>query len=135
MRILAAVVLLLTLAIPSETLSVKEAQHTPDVETVSGFLEICAADDKSADLTPTTDTMHRGMCVGWIIGFVDGVLTTEAAHSIPPRAALICLPEGNSYGQMIHVIKKYIADHPELEHVGTEALALLALKTAFPCKK
>jgi hypothetical protein len=36
---------------------------------------------------------------------------------------------------MIHVIKKFIAGHPELEHLRTEGIASAALAEAFPCKE
>jgi hypothetical protein len=134
-RILAAVVLFLVLAIPSEPLNFGGPQLNPDMKTVSGFLEMCAAQDKSPEDWTRTEILNDGYCIGWINGFVNGVLESEAIHYVPTRLWLVCPPPGNSFGQMIHIVKKYVADHPELEHFGTETLALRALSAAFPCKK
>jgi hypothetical protein len=36
---------------------------------------------------------------------------------------------------MINIIRKFIADNPEKEHLPTVALAIAALAKAFPCRE
>ena len=51
------------------------------------------------------------------------------------KDVIFCSPSGNSYGQMIHITKKFIADHPEMEHLSTGVIGGAALAEAFPCRE
>jgi hypothetical protein len=136
MRILAAVVLTLVLAAPSQTSNLNRPDTSfPNINSVSGFMEICSSVDKPSAEWKGTDALNFGYCMGWITGFVYGIPQAETYHKIPVESGVICFPEGINYVQMIHVVKKGIADHPEGEHLGTPAIALFALRTAFPCGK
>jgi hypothetical protein len=44
-------------------------------------------------------------------------------------------PAGEIHGQSIRVVVKYIDDRPERQHEDFMALALEALRAAWPCKK
>jgi hypothetical protein len=104
----------------------------PDISTISGFNELCGNLDDPNKQQKVMFNFAAPYCIGWVNGFVHGVLIGEVFDNHPLQ---VCLPQGNSFGQMVRVIKKFIADHPEEEHRGTEVLALWALEQAFPCKK
>lgn len=103
------------------------------IESTKGFLEICAAlDEKPASQSPF-ELFKTGYFVGWMNGFTTGILGAEAAHSVTGRNPIFCPPEGNSFQQMVHITRKYIADHPEEEHLPTGVVVVTALHQAFPC--
>jgi Rap1a immunity proteins len=106
----------------------------PDIRTSQGFLEMCAAAGKDSTATSEVEKFETGYCVGWVSGLVDGMLVAETAHGVEDKDTIFCLPVGNSTGQMLRIIKKFIADHPEKEHMQMRAIAFAALAVAFPCK-
>jgi len=59
----------------------------------------------------------------------------ETAYDVVPGRVRFCWPDGSSIRQAIHVIRKFIADHPEMEHLPTTVIAFRALSEAFPCHK
>lgn len=134
---LAALPLILILALfatPAGSGSKPVSSDLPDIDTTSGFLEMCAAVDKKATDQSQVELFHSGYCLGWIAGLTNGIHLAEATHRMTEPNVIFCPPTGNSYGQMIHIIKKFIAAHPEMEHQSTGTLAGAALAEAFPCK-
>ena len=70
---------------------------------------------------------------GFITGFTAGVdLEAGATKQKPLR--LFCLPEGNSLGQNMLVVMKWLKDHPERLHEDARIAIVLALENAFSCK-
>ncbi|SRR6266404_1578001 len=110
-----------------------QQDHFPDISTTAGFLEMCSTLEKQVTQQSEIEIMKRGYCLGWMNGLTAGIHTSEAIHH--DENEIFCSPEGNSFGQMVRVIKKYIADHPEHEHLLTELLAAKALQQAFPCTR
>lgn len=96
---------------------------------------MCSAVDKKPTDQSEIELFQSGYCVGWIAGLTNGMHVAEAMHRISENNVIFCAPVGNSYGQMIHIIKKFIADHPEKEHLSTGIIAGAALADAFPCKE
>ena len=45
----------------------------------------------------------------------------------------ICFPEGNSYGQVLKIVTKFLSNHPERLHEPMPVLVYNALVLAFPC--
>jgi hypothetical protein len=46
----------------------------------------------------------------------------------------VCLPTGITRAQTVHVVMKYLRDHPEQRHLVASALIRAALQPAFPCE-
>jgi hypothetical protein len=108
----------------------------PNIDTTRGFLEICATADKNLEGHWSQEDIYKaGLCLGWITGFTNGIHVGEDMHRVNEKNFIFCPPVGNSYAQMVHIIKKFIADHPEIEHKATGAIAGAALGQAFPCKE
>jgi len=72
--------------------------------------------------TPLELSMRAGFCAGLVegIGFA---------------GVGICFPNGVTNGQIIRVVVKYIDDRPARLNEDFRALALEALRAAWPCKK
>jgi hypothetical protein len=47
----------------------------------------------------------------------------------------LCIPNAVTNGQMVRVVVKYIEDRPARMHENFKALAVEALRAAWPCKK
>jgi hypothetical protein len=80
------------------------------------------------------EKFDAGQCVGWVSGFAAGLIETEAAQGVINKKSLpiVCWPSTITNIQLIHIIKKYIVDHPEQENFGTEPIAFFAIRSAFP---
>lgn len=78
------------------------------------------------------DTVH---CVSWVEGFVNGVIVTEEFLNTPEKDKMFCSPQGVTYIQIGRIIRKYISEHPERQHLPTRFLSSEAVVGAFPCKK
>jgi hypothetical protein len=98
-------------------------------ESGTAFLADCSAFDSP------NNTQEAVVCLAWIEGFVNGALVTEIFHKTPEKDQMFCLPSGVTSLQAGRVIRKYIVDHPEREHMPTEYLASEALIYGFPCKQ
>jgi hypothetical protein len=107
----------------------------PDIDTSRGFLEMCAAVDKKPTEQSQGELFQSGYCIGWMAGLAKGIHVAEAAHQTSEKNAIFCPPAGNSYGQMIHIARRFIADHPEMEHLSMGVIVGAALAEAFPCKE
>jgi Rap1a immunity proteins len=70
-----------------------------------------------------SNTFPAGTCAGYIVGAVDALLETGA----------FCVPDGVEAGQVIDVVKLYLAQHPEKRHLAASDLVVDALKEKFPC--
>lgn len=101
------------------------------IETVSDFLDVCKTIDD--DTQSVAETFKSGYCSGWATGVLEGLRLSEAEHEIPRGAQLVCAPEGNSPNQMVQIVRKYVSDHPEKEHIPMTVIATQALASAFPC--
>ena len=106
---------------------------SPDIDTTQGFLKICSAVDK--DQRDSDEYLEIGYCVGWVAGLLDGVKVAEGAYNVVPANVLFCVPDGATTKQAVHIIRKYIADHPEDEHHSTRVIAVVAISKAFPCRQ
>jgi len=119
---------------PADSGSGQLTSHFPDINSTKGFLEICATVDEKYASQSQFELLKSGYCVGWMNGITAGILGAEAAHRVSEKDYIFCLPEGNSAQQMVHITRKYIADHPEEEHLVTGVIVVAALHQAFPCR-
>jgi Rap1a immunity proteins len=69
-------------------------------------------------------TYARGSCMGIIetLRFTGSMLE-------------LCIPNAVTNGQMVRVVVKYIDDRPARMHENFKALAIEALRAAWPCEK
>ena len=118
----------------------KTASEQPDISR-SGrdFLEVCASVDSKGgvDSEGNKDTariQRDATCLGWVEGFADGFLVYGELLSVPRKDRMACVPRGVTALQIVHVIKKYLADNPEKAHRPTRYVVSIALAGTFPCK-
>jgi hypothetical protein len=75
--------------------------------------------------------LAQRICFGLIIGVAEGAIIQSRTLNAPRP---FCPPAGVQENQMVHVVAKYIDQHPEVTHMRLAELAYLALKEAWPCK-
>ena len=112
----------------------KSAAEQPDISrSGSNFLEICG----NIDNQPNGDSIrvqNDATCLGWVEGFGDGFTVHDELLGVPEKDRMVCVPRGVTTIQIIHTMKKYIADNPDKAHRATRYVASIALARAFSCK-
>ena len=92
--------------------------------------------DNRASLETFTATEGRNVdlqgmfCLGFAEGLTMGVMATD----IQRASKTFCEPDNVTNLQVVRIITKYIADHPDKAHEPTAVLAVEALRKAFPGK-
>jgi len=95
----------------------------------SELLERCEAylgDDTNANIA------SGNACAGYVEGIVDEHNTFVNWGEIKP--AWWCVSKHSNLGQLIHVVTKYLQEHPEDLHQTASGLTVIALTDAFPCE-
>lgn len=70
------------------------------------------------------------VCLGYFMGVSDApVMNSEKSR----EEAVYCLPAGATYEQNREVFHKYLRENPQIRHVSTHLLFMLAMNTSFPC--
>jgi hypothetical protein len=77
----------------------------------------------------TDELVHAELGLGFCKGYI------EAHAEELGLAGKVCLTTDNKPDQLIAVVKKYLADHPELWDKPAMWLVRDALAQAFPCSK
>lgn len=106
------------------------------------LLQRCAEAVKSLDATtPQTETRKVSSDVSLCVGFVEGVVgaatlyTVGAGQGTLPEVLRICVPTTTSTEQVIRAIVRFLETRPRLlEETWAPALAVAALRDAYPCK-
>lgn len=70
-------------------------------------------------------------CIGYFMGIADAPVMNMGKL---PEEAVYCLPEGASYEQHRDVFHKFLRDNPQVRHISTHHLFLMAMNASFPCK-
>ena len=81
------------------------------------FLRVC--EKGPADIV-------SGLCVGYVWGVTDGVDLVRVSREFCPGPEV-------TIGQRLHIVLKFINDHPETSDARTDLLILAAMNDAFPC--
>ncbi|HBZ68454.1 MAG TPA: hypothetical protein DEP35_01330 [Deltaproteobacteria bacterium] len=89
----------------------------------------------------------KGLCDGYVAGVADAnqVYELKDGQLLPKLAAdgsiegahlelRWCLPTGSTGPQLVKVVKKWLAQHPEELREQAAAVIAKALQQAFPCK-
>jgi hypothetical protein len=79
--------------------------------------------DQDADIT------DAAYCFGYVNAAFGSLQFIKKAS----KAAPYCLPEGVTGDQLIRIVQKYLADHPENLHYVAYGEVYLAITKAFPC--
>ena len=130
MKALLSAVLVCTL-----TGTLHAAVDTPG-ESGNAFLRMCSVIDKDDAGKTGREKMQEVACVGYINGVGDGVeasITFAQVQNSSVRKPY-CLPSDAENGQLVRIVLKYVKGHPELAHMPTAGLVMLALQEAFPCR-
>lgn len=91
----------------------------PDIISANGVLPGC--------INALSDQPNSNLA--WETGYCQGIVST-----LSYMEDQLCFPKGVTTGQQIRVIVRYINDRPERMHENFKALALEAMKAAWPCK-
>jgi Rap1a immunity proteins len=73
----------------------------------------------------------KDICENWIAGFADGLFASRVAAETGRSA---CLPNGFTGYQANKIVKKFIAENPQLLQEPARAIVFIALSHAFPCR-
>ena len=131
--LIAALVGIFFIDLPARTAQ-KSAPEQPDIShSGRDFLEVCSGVDRGGNQDGET-IQRNATCLGWVQGFTDGFLVHEELLSVPRRDRMACMPRGVTTLQVVHVIRKYLAENPTKAHRPTRYIASIALASAFPCR-
>jgi hypothetical protein len=104
------------------------------IEDGNSLAEFCKESPKPTAL----ETLHRGMCAGYIVGVKDAEETTKislrAANMEDKRRLTFCVDQRVTNGQLLDVVNKFLKDHPEVLHLSAAMIIDGALARSFPCK-
>jgi hypothetical protein len=109
-------------------------QHPNDI-TGSGkvFLDGCSSIDKPAKQLSSYETHSNVQCLSYVDGIFESLSLADSAH-IGPHG--FCAPEQPvQRKELVQIVSKYVADHPETSNERTVILVWLAFSQAFPCNK
>lgn len=128
MRMLRVVLVFSLLAIPA-----RPADKDDVVGFGNSFYDHCASAETLLDKGNSSDaeTLHGMFCLGFAEGLTMGIMAADGAHG----QHTFCEPDNVTNLQIVRIVRKYIADHPEKAHEVTAVLAVEALSRAFPCGK
>jgi len=106
---------------------------------VALIISICgSASAQSSDINSANNIMPgcrkglQGASIGYLEGLCQGTIQTSLYFSVQLG---ICAPAGVNVGQFMRVVVKYIDERPARMHEDFRALALEALRAAWPCKR
>ena len=71
------------------------------------------------------------VCLGYFMGVSDAPVPNSEKSR---EEAVYCLPAGATYERNREVFHKYLRDNPQVRHVSTHLLFMLAMNASFPCE-
>ena len=84
--------------------------------------------DLARDCSASQNYFSYGSCSGYLMGVADMMAQPEWPY--PTKA---CLPDEVGRGQLVAIVKKYIASHPNKLQDPALDIVPTALAQAFPC--
>ena|ERR1700730_4592909 len=96
----------------------------------NSFYDNCA----SVETFTATEGRNLDLQGMFCLGFAEGLTMGVMAADIQRASKTFCEPDNVTNLQVVRIIRKYIADHPDKAHEPTAVLAVEALRKAFPCK-
>lgn len=94
------------------------------------------------------ETYYRVKCLSYVDGVINGTTgilnyfydnsaetDTTVRNLIRKSPGFFCFPENVTKGQIVDIVKQLLERHPEIRHQDASDLILLAIKSAWPCKK
>ena len=123
------IVMILSFSLPS--LAIAESPDNGKVLLEECVLAISLTDKQIKPTSDNVDKFGRGtLC----LGFLKGILQTNATYQVLGEEVLFCVPkEGVSNIQAARIVVKYLKENPEKQHDLGITLAIQALSNAFPC--
>jgi hypothetical protein len=106
----------------------------------SSLLQFCSAYLQAADngSVASGGAIHATFCIGFLTGIEDfDVMLSQREADRNGGKGLIqhaCIAEAARTDQAVWVVVKWLRDHPARLHHPASALAIAALRDAFPCK-
>jgi hypothetical protein len=95
----------------------------------------CAASEKSLagkDQLSGEEMLDAMWCMGYMSGLLDGFSVGD--YKVGDRR-MVCAPdEGLTRTDAMHVVVKWLREHPEAQPKSGRRAALVALAAAYPCK-
>ena len=98
-------------------------------ESSEHLLAACNAGVRAIDGDRTAPALDWNICVGYITGFLDGLLSERV------NAKFICVPEKVTLGQLARVMVKHFEENPNTLHLHRVMGIEEALVRAYPCRK
>jgi hypothetical protein len=68
------------------------------------------------------------VCVGYLTGIVNAMIVYDQLSNRPD-----CIPAGKKMRDLLPLIQRYIAEHPDQHGFGTTVNAILAIRDAYEC--
>ena len=82
------------------------------------LVEDCKADE---------NTIGEALCYGYVLGVYD-------RHAMDMKSTFTtCVPQGVTGAQIVSVVRKFMAENPQLLHQSAASVVASALSGAFPC--
>ncbi len=108
---------------------VETAPAGPSARVTPPMYLVSVSGDKLAHAcrTETEGSFEDGVCLGYVLGISDAVNNFAVAG----REA--CIPRNVLNAQVQYIVRRYLADHPELLDRTALELVAAALSDAFPC--
>ncbi|HET9942600.1 MAG TPA: Rap1a/Tai family immunity protein [Terriglobia bacterium] len=104
-------------------------QSADKFESSEHLLAACKAGVRAIDGDRTAKATDWNICVGYISGFLDGLLSERV------NAKVICVPEKVTLGQLARVMVKHLEENPNTLHLHRVMGIEEALFRAYPCRK
>lgn len=99
----------------------------------SGCATVSNADTGNDFISEISDEYTKMYWVGYVAAVSDALSADGIQISGTLQTA--CFSAGITVGQVFDVTEKYVNDNPEIRHLSTYLLTILALKQAFPCEE
>ena len=113
-------------------------EHTRLVAMATAVALAClpaAAADSGIDLWSQCTGKSISFSTGVCYGYVKAIAEVMAVSPKGVHGFRACFPEGNTWGQAVDAVKRYLDQNPEQRHFAGLYLVPSASAEAFPCNQ